>query len=91
MGPTQNVRSLRTFWVSQIKLPKPCHIAAAETFPVAQGEIPTEVVQQGRPVVGPGFSALFKLHNIVPNLPISLGDVGVDGLIGAHLPRGVNL
>ncbi len=89
--PAQLVRQRRTFWVGEVKLANANHIAAAETLTVAESKIKAEAGEQAGAVVGPGFAALLKFHDVTANLPISFGDVGVDGLRRPRLTGGVNL
>ena len=62
------MRSLRTNWVGKVELAETGQIASDETLPVAQGEIATEAGEQAFVVVGPGFAALFKLHDVMADL-----------------------
>ena len=47
---------------------------------MAQAEVASELVDQSLTVLGPGFTALLKLHNLPPDLPVGLRDVRVDSL-----------
>ncbi len=89
--PTQKVRQRRTFWVSEVKLANADYIATTETLTMAQSEITAEASEQARAVVGPGFAALFKLDDVVADLPVSFGDLNIDGLRGSRLTDGVNM
>ena len=91
MGPTQLVRQRRTFWVGEVKLTNPDHLASTETLAVTWGQVAAETGKQAFAILGPGFAALLKLHNVVADLPVSFGDVGIDSLMGADLTRSVNL
>lgn len=62
--PAQKVRSLRTFWVNKVKLPETLHIAAAETLTAAEAQIKAEAGEQAGAVVGLGFAALLKFHDV---------------------------
>lgn len=89
--PAQKVRQRRTFWVSEVKLADSDHIAAAKTLSVALGEIAAQVFQQCFSVIGTNLPALFKLHDVMANLPVGGGDVSVDGLRGPHLSADIHL
>jgi hypothetical protein len=68
MRPAQKVRHGRTFWISQIKLSHPNHIAPAKPPPMPQRQIPTQLRQQPLPVLRSHLAALLKFDNIPPNL-----------------------
>lgn len=42
-------------------------------------------------VVGPDFAALLEFDNVVPDLPIGLKELGIDGLESAATTGGVGL
>lgn len=91
MRPAQKVRRLRTFWLGHIKPPDPDDITPAKSLPVPQGQIAAQPSEEVLPVLRPRFSALFKLHNIPPDLPVGFGDVRVDGLGRPELTGDVHL
>ena len=66
-------------------------IAAAEPLAVAQGKIAAQIREQRLAILGPDSAALLKLNDVVADLPVSLGDVGIDGLMRPHLASGINL
>ena len=85
VGPAQKVRSLRTFWVNKVKLPETLHIAAAETLAVAESKISAEAGEQTGAVVGPGFAALLKFHDVTRG-GFCRGR-GLGGVVGAALGK----
>ena len=90
MRPTQLVRQRRTYWVAEVELANPNEIASAEPLAVAEGEIAAKGGKKGGAVLGPDLAALLELHDVVADLPVGLGQLGVDGPVGPHLPLGVN-
>ena len=91
MRPAQKVRSLRTFWVSEVELANAHHIAATETLAVAKGQVAAETVKQALAVDGTSAALLLELHDVPANLPVGLGDVDIDGLRRPGLTGGVIL
>ena len=55
-------------------------VATAEAFSMPSSEVAAEGVEERGAVVGPDFAALLKLDNILPDLPIGLEELGIDGL-----------
>ena len=86
MRPAQKVRQRRTFWVSEVELANPDHIAAAKSFAMTEGQIVAEAGEEGLAVVGPGIATLLELDDVVADLPVGLGDLGIDGLVWRTCP-----
>ena len=51
----------------------------------------SEVAEERRAVVGTNLAALLEFDNIVPDLPIGLEELGIDGLESAATTGGVGL
>ncbi len=70
-----------------IKEPHVDEVATTEAFPVPS----SEVAEERRAVVGTNLAALLEFDNIVPDLPIGLEELGIDGLESAATTGGVGL
>ena len=68
-----------TFWETTIEFPHIEDIAAAETLSVAMGQIGGQPVQKVAAIFRTQRSTLFKLHNILADVPIGLDQNGIDG------------
>ena len=66
-------------------------LVRAKSLPVPQGQIAAGPVEQVLPLLRPGFSSLFKLHDITADLPVGFCDVRVYGLGRPELTGDVRL
>lgn len=89
--PTQFVRQRRTNWVNQIKLAEARDIASAKTLTMTQAEVTAEIFQQSLAITCPDFAILLELNNVVADLPICGGELGIDRLMSPELAGGINL
>ena len=58
---------------------------------MAQAEVAAQGGEQALAVVGPGFAVLLELDDVMADLPLGLGDDGVDGLMCPKLTGGIDL
>ena len=65
-------------------------IAAAESLAVPQGKIAAQGCQQSLAIFGPHITTLFKLNDVMANLPVGCGDARIDGLRRPRLAGDVN-
>jgi hypothetical protein len=58
---------------------------------MSTGEVAAEGVEERRAVVGANLAALLEFDNIMPDLPIGLKELGIDGLESTATTGGVGL
>ena len=90
VGPTQLSRQRLDFWESQIKSLHHHDIAATESFAVPDGEVFRQFRHQSLAIFRTDVAALLELDDVMADLPVGLGDVGIDGLMCPNLAGGVN-
>ncbi len=74
------MRRRRTFWVSKVELANSNEVATAEAFSMPLSEVAAEGVEECGAVVGADLAALLEFNNVVPDLPIGLEELGINGL-----------
>jgi hypothetical protein len=58
---------------------------------MAQAQVASQLTDKRLAVLGPDLTALFKLDDLPPHMPISLGDVRVDRLHRLHTALDVDV
>ena len=80
MTPTQFSRQCLDFWKFQVKHPHLKQVRTAKPLSVLSSQVLSKIIQQFGAVLGFGFSALFKLYDMTPNLPICVYESCVHSL-----------